>query len=90
MPNCNINPELRFNRTFGCGYPSDPATKAWLQNCYDQVFGFPSIVRFSWSTAKKMLVTEESKKDLAYWFDLIDEEKKKKGTAKESKSQTKL
>lgn len=34
----------------GSGYPSDPATKRWLQAIFDPVFGFPSNVRFSWST----------------------------------------
>ena len=83
--------EQRFNRAFGCGYPSDPLSRKWLQDCFDPIFGFPSIVRFSWSTARKKLQTGNGK-DAAYWFDLIDEEKKnaqaKKGT--QSKSQQKL
>ena len=36
---------------YGCGYPSDPKAKAWLQNVYEPVYGFPSLVRFSWKTA---------------------------------------
>jgi ribonuclease H2 subunit A len=39
----------------GTGYPGDPTTKAWLKKHLDQVFGWPSIVRFSWSTAKDLL-----------------------------------
>ncbi|KAF3783752.1 Ribonuclease H2 subunit A [Nymphaea thermarum] len=39
-----------INRNFGSGYPADPETKAWL-NCHKHsVFGFPSLVRFSWGT----------------------------------------
>ena len=33
----------------------DAITKAWLQKNIDPVFGFPSLVRFSWSTSKKIL-----------------------------------
>ena len=66
---------MRFNRAFGCGYPSDPSTKKWLKDSFDPNFGFPSIVRFSWSTARKML-QDDSQKDKAYWYDIADEEKK--------------
>ena len=44
-----------FHKEFGCGYPSDPKTKTWLKEHTDPVFGFPTIVRFSWGTAKKIL-----------------------------------
>ncbi|KAL5261556.1 hypothetical protein ACHWQZ_G007312 [Mnemiopsis leidyi] len=39
----------------GCGYPSDPKTKKWLIDNVDEVFGFPQFVRFSWSTAEKIV-----------------------------------
>ncbi|KAL2635934.1 hypothetical protein R1flu_007413 [Riccia fluitans] len=39
-----------IGRSFGSGYPGDPDTKVWLQENKDPVFGFPSLVRFSWST----------------------------------------
>ncbi|CAI5517397.1 unnamed protein product [Closterium sp. Naga37s-1] len=35
--------------------PLDPATKAWLAGSVDAVFGFPSLVRFSWATAKTIM-----------------------------------
>jgi ribonuclease H2 subunit A len=74
LETCPFSIEQRFDRVFGCGYPSDPSTKAWLKNSFDPVFGFPTVVRFSWSTARKMLMQDH--KELAYWFDLFDEEKK--------------
>ncbi|EJD48903.1 ribonuclease H-like protein [Auricularia subglabra TFB-10046 SS5] len=39
----------------GSGYPSDPKTQGWLRNSLEPTFGFPSVVRFSWATAKVAL-----------------------------------
>jgi ribonuclease H2 subunit A len=39
----------------GSGYPGDPACKAWLSSTFDPLFGWPSVVRFSWATAKDKL-----------------------------------
>lgn len=44
-----------MSRKFGSGYPGDPETKGWLENHVDPVFGFPSLVRFSWSTCTNIL-----------------------------------
>jgi len=46
---------VSFSRHFGSGYPSDPVTKAWLVSTIDPVFGFPSLIRFSWKTASNLL-----------------------------------
>lgn len=39
-----------LHKNFGSGYPGDPDTKAWLQHHKHSVFGFPTLVRFSWGT----------------------------------------
>ena len=45
---------IEADSNFGCGYPNDSLTKEWLENNFDPVFGFPSIVRFSWGTVKQI------------------------------------
>ena len=55
-----------FESKVGSGYPGDPATKSWLKGNFDPVFGFPSLVRFSWKTSYSILESNESKAD---WFD---------------------
>ncbi|KAE9618777.1 putative ribonuclease H [Lupinus albus] len=39
-----------MHRNFGSGYPGDPQTKSWLKDHRHYIFGFPSLVRFSWGT----------------------------------------
>lgn len=58
-------------KKIGSGYPADPATKKWLTENIDPVFGFPSIVRFSWSTAEHIVKKECVRVD---WLDDDDEE----------------
>lgn len=43
------------HKDFGSGYPGDPVTKKFLAEKCDLVFGFPQLVRFSWSTASNVL-----------------------------------
>lgn len=45
-------------KEFGSGYPADPITKNFLKRHSDPVFGFPQLVRFSWSTAVNALEEE--------------------------------
>ena len=46
---------LDFVGDLGSGYPSDPETKKWLQNNKHKIFGFPSLIRFSWNTCSNIL-----------------------------------
>lgn len=43
------------NESWGSGYPNDPDTKKFLTDNCDKIFGFPQLVRFSWSTADTIL-----------------------------------
>lgn len=46
-------------------YYLDPVTKEYLKKNIDPVFGFPSIVRFSWSTAELVLKNNAAQVD---WY----------------------
>ena len=59
----------------GSGYPSDPKTKEWLKNNYDNVFGFGREVRFSWKTVDTMFKENNNKCE---WEDYDSEEENKK------------
>ncbi|GBN21810.1 Ribonuclease H2 subunit A [Araneus ventricosus] len=60
---------------YGSGYPNDPVTKKFLANNIDPVFGFPQFVRFSWSTAEKILESSAAKIE---WEEVEDEDSPKK------------
>ncbi|KAJ1967434.1 hypothetical protein IWQ62_001865 [Dispira parvispora] len=47
--------ESSWPKTFGSGYTSDPYTVDWLKKNLDPVFGYPNLIRFSWSTCTKRL-----------------------------------
>lgn len=47
IPYCVVLAPLNFS--------SDPNTQAWLKTAVDPIFGFPKIVRFSWTTVKVLL-----------------------------------
>ncbi|MFS7907920.1 putative ribonuclease H [Helianthus anomalus] len=38
--------------TLDLGIPEIPSTKGWLEHHKHSVFGFPSLVRFSWGTCE--------------------------------------
>jgi len=48
--------EIGFSsKEIGSGYPSDPITVKWLRNTCDPDKAFPEIVRFSWSSAIRVM-----------------------------------
>ncbi|KAL7292863.1 hypothetical protein TKK_0013537 [Trichogramma kaykai] len=62
--------EAENETAYGSGYPNDPVTKTWLADNVDPIFGFPQLVRFSWSTAEKIL---ESKAINVEWENIDDD-----------------
>ncbi|CAB0003315.1 unnamed protein product [Nesidiocoris tenuis] len=67
---------------WGSGYPNDPATKTFLKSTCDPIFGFSDIVRFSWSTAEKVLEENAITVD---WEEDESDPKGGKGTRKINK-----
>ncbi|MCL4125564.1 UNVERIFIED_CONTAM: hypothetical protein GTU68_021526 [Idotea baltica] len=63
--------------SWGSGYPGDSVTKNFLINSLDPVFGFPALVRFSWSTAEKIA---EDKCVQVKWLHEEEEEEKAEST----------
>lgn len=53
-------PGLTPSRVFGSGYPGDPKTKQWLERHCDPVFGYPSLIRFSWKTVDNALEANDA------------------------------
>lgn len=49
---------------------SDPLTKKFIRDQIDNVFGYPMLVRFSWSTAELML----QEKAAACTFEEVDDQ----------------
>ncbi|KZV64446.1 ribonuclease H2 subunit A [Peniophora sp. CONT] len=58
--------ESRWTQELGSGYPSDPKTKEWIRKCLDGTFGYPGLVRFSWTTVKVALEKDGHK---VSWMD---------------------
>ncbi len=48
LENWDYEEDVEIDRDFGCGYPGDKDTVSWLKRHLHPVFGFPSLVRFSW------------------------------------------
>jgi ribonuclease H2 subunit A len=72
---------IDFPLDYGSGYPSDPKTCEWLRQHQDSVFGYPSIVRFSWAPIKQILEDTVSTVDLE-WSEDEDQDDSAKGTVK--------
>lgn len=47
--------DVQSSGAFGSGYPGDPLTKLYLAESINHVFGFNSLVRYSWKTAQKAM-----------------------------------
>ena len=56
-------PHLTFHPLNCSGYPGDAATIGWLEKNYNNVFGYPCVTRFSWSTIRKRVFNEEVDED---------------------------
>eukprot|EP00922_Rhytidocystis_sp_ex-Travisia-forbesii_P044988 GHVS01067070.1.p1 GENE.GHVS01067070.1~~GHVS01067070.1.p1 ORF type:complete len:326 (-),score=39.26 GHVS01067070.1:14-991(-) len=70
----------------GSGYPGDPSTKKFLDDHFDKLFGYPTLVRFSWATAKDRIANDGHAVD---WFD-ADEENKKSGVGEDRGAQSSI
>ena len=58
-----------FSKEIKCsGYMHDPRTRKWLVSHVTPVFGFPSIMRFSWTTADRYMNWNNTKGE---WFDKV-------------------
>ncbi|VDP16135.1 unnamed protein product [Soboliphyme baturini] len=56
LKNWSFKERISFSsKEMGSGYPADPVTRQFLKRCFNPLFGFPSIVRFSWSTVQEIL-----------------------------------
>lgn len=53
--------KIKVSKVYGSGYPADPITVQWLDNHLDKFFGYPSVVRFSWSTIQRRLADNNIK-----------------------------
>eukprot|EP00249_Psilotum_nudum_P009703 c22104_g1_i1 orf=322-1185(-) len=71
-----------IGRDFGSGYPADPETKAWLKQHRNNIFGFPTLVRFSWATCKALL---ENGDGVDVYWEADEEENGKEDEGKSKK-----
>ena len=49
---------INFSTVTGSGYPADEITVKWLKKSFNNIFGYPDFVRFSWKTCLKVLKSD--------------------------------
>lgn len=59
---------IRVVLSFCTVFSLDPTTKAFLANCIHPVFGFPTFIRFSWSTIPKLI--QEKNGAVVVWLEV--------------------
>lgn len=52
--------DIELNKDYGSGYPGDPKCANWVDDHFDNVFGYPSIARFSWTPIANKFVEKKS------------------------------
>lgn len=67
---------------WGCGYPSDEKTQAWLKNHHDKVFGFCSVVRFNWGPVKTLMKELDDVVDIDFGDESDDDDEDSKLSSK--------
>ncbi|XP_066357054.1 ribonuclease H2 subunit A-like [Miscanthus floridulus] len=70
---------LSLHMKTGSGYPGDPDTKQWLEDHKHPVFGFPTLVRFSWGTCKPFF---KDAVEVTWESDEVDEDGTDNGSTK--------
>ncbi|CAD6268389.1 unnamed protein product [Miscanthus lutarioriparius] len=70
---------LSLHMKTGSGYPGDPDTKQWLEDHKHPVFGFPTLVRFSWETCKPFF---KDAVEVTWESDEVDEDGTDNGSTK--------
>jgi ribonuclease H2 subunit A len=71
VKNTSMKEKVTITTEFGSGYPSDPTTVKWLNDNFQSFFGYPSVVRFSWSTIANRLT--DSKLEYTFHANLPEE-----------------
>lgn len=73
-----------IDREFGSGYPADPITVSWMKRHCDPIFGYPRLIRFSWSTAENAISNNHAANVI--WESQSEQNDLKRKRTKETKS----
>jgi ribonuclease H2 subunit A len=82
------------DKNLGSGYPSDCYTVNWLERNYDEVFGYPDFIRFSWATINNKFKEKKNEVEWENYVEKPDEDeniykKRKKNKKKNDKESEK-